>query len=174
MTNTITTVRKARVDDVPGMIELINQYAKQGLMLPKSLNQVYQSLQEFVVLEQEKKVIGCGALHVMWHDLAEIRSLAVAGPFTGNGAGGQIVARLLNHARDLGMPTVFALTYQADFFHKFGFHRVPKETLPRKIWADCLDCLKFPNCDEIAVILDIKDATAQERVKGKNDAVQDC
>jgi len=159
----VSLVRKGRVGDVPRMAGLINQYAAQALMLPKSLNQLYQNLRDFVVVEREREVIGCGALHVMWRDLAEIRSLAVAEPYTGNGVGRQIVAQLLAEAHELGVPTVFALTYQIEFFQRLGFHQVSKEILPRKIWVDCLDCPKFPNCDETAVIL----STSQ--VRGEKD-----
>jgi amino-acid N-acetyltransferase len=98
----------------------------------------------------------------MWCDLAEIRSLAVAEPYAGNGVGRQIVAQLLTEVRDLGVPTVFALTYQVEFFRRLGFREVAKETLPRKIWADCLDCLKFPDCDETAVVLSIPQDWGEE------------
>jgi amino-acid N-acetyltransferase len=145
-------VRKARIEDVPRVAELINSYARRGLMLPKSLDQLYQNLRDLVVVEVSGGVVGCGALHVMWHDLAEIRSLAVAQPHKGNGVGRQIVTQLLAEAQELGVPTVFALTYQVEFFERFGFHKVAKETLPRKIWTDCLNCPKFSNCDETALI----------------------
>jgi amino-acid N-acetyltransferase len=148
----VGVVRKARVDDVPRAAELINSYASRGLMLPKSLDQLYQNLCDLVVVEVSGEVVGCGALHIMWHDLAEIRSLAVAEPYIGNGVGRQIVTQLLTEARELGVPTVFALTYQVEFFERLGFHKVAKETLPRKIWTDCLNCPKFPNCDETALI----------------------
>ena len=152
----VGVVRKARVDDVPRAAELINSYASQGLMLPKSLDQLYQNLRDLVVVEVSGEVVGCGALHVMWHDLAEIRSLAVAEPYTGNGVGRQIVTQLLAEARELGVPTVFALTYQVEFFERLGFHKVAKETLPRKIWTDCLNCPKFPDCDETALVRSVE------------------
>ena len=152
----VGVVRKARVDDVPRAAVLINSYASRGLMLPKSLDQLYQNLRDLVVVEVSGEVVGCGALHVMWHDLAEIRSLAVAEPYTGNGVGRQIVTQLLAEARELGVPTVFALTYQVEFFERLGFHKVAKETLPRKIWTDCLNCPKFPDCDETALVRSVE------------------
>lgn len=146
-------MRKARVSDVPQMADLINGYAAQGEMLPKSLNQLYQGLRDFVVVEEGEQIVGCGALHIVWDDLAEIRSLAVVEERWGNGLGRQIVTCLLEEAHQLGLPTVFALTYREEFFKKLGFQVVDKDTLPRKIWVDCIDCLKFPHCDETAVVL---------------------
>ncbi len=148
-----STLRKAKVSDVPQMADLINGYAAQGEMLPKSLNQIYQSLRDFVVVEEDGQIVGCGALHIVWDDLAEIRSLAVVEEQWGNGLGRQMVTCLLEDARQLGLPTVFALTYREEFFKKLGFQIVDKDTLPRKIWVDCIDCLKFPHCDETAVVL---------------------
>ena len=148
-----STLRKAKVSDVSQMADLINSYAAQGEMLPKSLNQIYQSLRDFVVVEESGQIVGCGALHIVWDDLAEIRSLAVVEERWGNGLGRQMVTCLLEEARQLGLPTVFALTYREEFFTKMGFQVVDKDTLPRKIWVDCIDCLKFPHCDETAVVL---------------------
>ena len=148
-----STLRKAKVSDVSQMADLINSYAAQGEMLPKSLNQIYQSLRDFVVVEESGQIVGCGALHIVWDDLAEIRSLAVVEERWGNGLGRQMVTCLLEEARRLGLPTVFALTYREEFFKKMGFQVVDKDTLPRKIWVDCIDCLKFPHCDETAVVL---------------------
>ena len=148
-----SVMRKARVADVPQMADLINGYAAQGEMLPKSLNKLYQSLRDFVVVEEGGQIVGCGALHIVWDDLAEIRSLAVVEEQWGNGLGRQMVTCLLEEARQLGLPTVFALTYRGEFFKKLGFRVVDKDTLPRKIWVDCIDCLKFPHCDETAVVL---------------------
>ena len=148
-----SVMRKAKVSDVPQLADLVNGYAAQGEMLPKSLNQIYQSLRDFVVVEESGQIVGCGALHIVWDDLAEIRSLAVVEERWGNGLGRQMVTCLLEEARQLGLPTVFALTYREEFFKKMGFQVVDKDTLPRKIWVDCIDCLKFPHCDETAVVL---------------------
>ena len=159
-----STLRKAKVSDVSQMADLINSYAAQGEMLPKSLYQIYQSLRDFVVVEESGQIVGCGALHIVWDDLAEIRSLAVVEERWGNGLGRQMVTCLLEEARRLGLPTVFALTYREEFFKKMGFQVVDKDTLPRKIWVDCIDCLKFPHCDETAVVLHL-DSNHKEQEK---------
>jgi amino-acid N-acetyltransferase len=148
-------IRKATVRDVPAIVALVNETAQKGLVLPKSLNQVYQNIRDFVVCEEDGKVVACAALHVLWEDLAEVRSLVVHTQRRGKGMGRQLVAALVKQARDLGVPRVFALTYQPEFFVSVGFHLIDKDQLPHKIWADCIDCIKFPNCDETAVILDL-------------------
>ncbi|MDP3046617.1 MAG: N-acetyltransferase [Chloroflexota bacterium] len=148
-------IRKATVRDVPAIVALVNETAQKGLVLPKSLNQVYQNLRDYVVCEEDGKLVACAALHVLWEDLAEVRSLVVHAQRRGKGMGRQLVATLVKQARDLGVPRVFALTYQQEFFLSLGFHLIDKDQLPHKIWADCIDCIKFPNCDETAVILDL-------------------
>lgn len=148
-------IRKATVRDVPAIVSLVNETAQKGLVLPKSLNQVYQNIRDFVVCEEDGKIVACASLHVLWEDLAEVRSLVVQVQRRGKGMGRQLVASLVKQARELGVPRVFALTYQQDFFLTVGFHFIDKEQLPHKIWADCIDCIKFPNCDETAVILDL-------------------
>lgn len=149
-------VRQAHLNDVEAIVELVNGYASRGEMLPKSLNQVYQNVRDFVVAETTGQIIGCGALHVLWEDLGEVRSLAVVEAHRGRGIGGRIVRALLDDARDLGVPRVFALTYKPRFFMGLGFRVVERESLPRKIWVDCIDCVKFPQCDEVAVVRDLE------------------
>lgn len=149
-------IRKAVVKDVPTMARIINAYASQGLMLPKSHHQLYQDIRDFVVATNSEEIIGCGALHIIWEDLAEIRSLAVVEEWQHKDVGRLMVEYLLQEARALGLPQVFALTYHQGFFERLGFHVVPRESLPHKIWGDCLHCPKFPNCDEVALILDLK------------------
>ena len=153
--NAGVVLRKATVKDVPVMVRMINGYAAQGQMLPKSYNQLYQDIRDFFVATSDGVVIGCGALHVVWEDLAEVRSLVVVESWQGKGLGRTIVERLLAEARALGLPRIFALTYHPAFFERLGFHLVPRETLPHKIWSDCLNCVKFPNCDEVAVIIEL-------------------
>ena len=148
-------IRKATVRDVPAIVALVDGTAQKGLVLPKSLNQVYQNLRDYIVCEEDGKLVACAALHVLWEDLAEVRSLVVHAQRRGKGMGRQLVATLVKQARDLGVPRVFALTYQQEFFLSIGFHLIDKDQLPHKIWADCIDCIKFPNCDETAVILDL-------------------
>jgi len=146
------SVRPATVRDVEAIVELVNGYAARGEMLPKSLNQVYQNIRDFCVAELDGKIVGCGALHVLWDNLAEVRSLAVADSLRRRGIGGLILQELVSDACQLGMPQVFALTYKPRFFARWGFRMVERESLPRKIWVDCIDCIKFPQCDEVAVL----------------------
>jgi amino-acid N-acetyltransferase len=156
-------VRRATLSDVEDMHRLINHFAGLQLMLAKSRNQLYQNIRDFVVVEKvtsgpagaQRIFAGCGALHVIWVDLGEIRSLAVDERFQGNGVGRLIVDELLCEAVDLGLPRVFALTYQRAFFERLGFTEVEKTTMPQKIWGECMNCPKFPNCDEIAMVLDL-------------------
>jgi amino-acid N-acetyltransferase len=144
-------VRKARVGDVPAIGSLIEHYARQGVLLPKPLGRIYQGVRTFLVWEEEGQVLGCGRLEVVWEDLAEIGSLAVSETLRGRGAGTAIVRGLIEEARDLGIPRLFALTYQVRFFEKLGFQTLPKEHLPQKIWKDCLACPKHDRCDEVAM-----------------------
>jgi len=152
------TIRPAGVADGQAIYELVNIYGRQGLMLPVSQSSVYQAIRDFVVAEEGGEVLGCGALQIAWGDMGEIRSLAVADGRQGQGIGRGIVRRLLEEARHLGLRQVFALTYQLPFFLRMGFQPTEKEALPQKIWADCVNCVKFPNCDEEAVMVLLEDA----------------
>lgn len=154
-------IRRAVVSDVPTMAQIINGYASRGLMLPKSQYDLYQGIRRFVVVTSGHQLIGCGALHVFWHDLAEVRSLAVEEEWLGQGIGRIMLQHLVADARSLGVPKVFTLTYRQRFFERLGFREVPKESLPHKIWVDCLNCPKYPDCDETAMILDDLEAFTQ-------------
>ena len=120
-------------------------------MLPRSRADLYESLRDFVVAEQKGKVVGCGALAIQWDDLAEIKSLVVTDACQGRGVGRRLVRACLAEARRLGIGRVFALTMTPAFFEGIGFGQVPRESLPHKVWADCVRCPKFPDCDEEAV-----------------------
>lgn len=148
-------IRKARLTDAKAVHRLINDYAVRGLLLPRSLNELYENIREYFVWEEGGRIIGVCGLHVAWEDLAEVRSLAVAESAAGRGIGRALVERCLEEARELAVPKVFALTYQEGFFAKMGFVEVDKQTLPQKIWADCLKCVKFPDCDETALMLEV-------------------
>ncbi|MGE5474434.1 MAG: N-acetyltransferase [Ignavibacteriales bacterium] len=149
-------IRKAKISDVEEIHSLINQYAEEGLMLPKPRMALYENIRDFIVAEEDGKVLGIGALHIIWEDLAEIRSLAVNKNSCKKGIGKKIVSELLNEAKELGICEVFTLTYKLEFFEKCGFIKVDKEDLPKKVWKDCINCAKFPNCDENAMINKIK------------------
>ena len=147
---------KARVSDVSQMHKLINSFADKGEMLARSLSEIYENIRDYFVIRQGERVIACVALHVSWSDLAEIKSLAVAEDYQKQGIGDQLVEACLKEAKELGIPTVFCLTYKPAFFEKVGFSQVDKAELPHKVWGECYLCPKFPNCDEVALIYHLK------------------
>lgn len=148
-------IRKARTSDVPAMQRLVNFFADRGEMLHRSLAQFYENLRDFFVVEENGEVVGCAALHVVWRDLAEIKSLAVAEEAQGRGYGKQLVLACLREAPCLGVERVFALTYKPAFFEKLGFRICDRAELPRKVWTECVYCPKFYDCQEIAVIIEV-------------------
>ena len=148
-------IRKARISDLKEVHNLINDFAKREQMIPRALNELYETLRDFVVCDMDGTVRGVCALHIMWEDLAEIRSLAVDKEFQKRGIGRSLVKRCLKEAKDLGIKRIFALTYHPDFFKRLGFRDIDKASLPQKIWGDCLRCHKFPECDENAVIINL-------------------
>ena len=145
-------IRKAKISDVKQIRELINSFAKEDLMLPRSLNELYDNIRDFWVFQQGKKIIGTAALHICWQDLTEIKSLAVEKKWQRKNIGRQLVNSCIEEAKKLGAKKVFALTYKPDFFRKFGFRKVKHTDLPHKIWAECINCPQFPNCQEIALL----------------------
>lgn len=145
-------IRKARIEDIKKIQGLINSFAAEDLMLPRSLNELYENLRDFWVAEENKKIVGCCALHVSWEDLVEIKSLAVAKNKQKKGYGAAMLSACFNEAKNLGAKKVFALTYKPEFFKKFGFRKIKHDSLPHKIWAECINCCKFPDCDEVALI----------------------
>ncbi len=149
-------IRKAILKDVKDIQELIKLYSSRGDILPRSLSELYDQLRDFFVYTQNRKVIGICALHICWEDLAEIRSLAVRAEARNRGIGARLVRACLGECKALGIKKIFALTYKPDFFERFGFKIVDKTALPHKIWADCMKCVKFPDCDEVAMIKEMK------------------
>jgi len=148
-----TIIRKAHIRDVDRIHALITLYSNDQFMLARSRSELYESVRDFFVAEVGGAVAACGGLEIAWADLAEIKSLAVDPSWQRRGLGRRIVQACLKEARELGIKRVFALTYQAGFFQKLGFQKIPKEELPHKIWSDCLKCPKFPDCDEVAVAI---------------------
>lgn len=145
-------IQRALVGDVKGIHSLLLAAAGSGQLLPRSLSDLYNHIRDFFVLHDgDGNVIGCCALAVIWEDLAEIRSLFLREDLRGRGYGRILVDGCLDEARGLGIRRVFTLTYKTEFFSKMGFVEVGKEVLPQKIWADCIHCPKFPDCDEIAM-----------------------
>ncbi|MDD2421529.1 MAG: N-acetyltransferase [Heliobacteriaceae bacterium] len=147
-------LRKAHMSDVEAIHALISQYAAEGLMLPRSRSKLYEGLRDITVAEENAEVVGTGCLHILWEDLAEVRGLAIQKKAQGRGIGRAIVNILLAEAKELGINRVFALTYQEAFFRHCGFRVVSKDLLPHKVWKECIECPKFPNCDEAAMLIE--------------------
>lgn len=146
------TIEKARIGDTPQMHQLINYFAERGEMLARPLSEIYENIRDYFVVREGERVIACAALHVNWLDLAEVKSLAVAEDSQRHGIGDSLVEACLDEARQIGIATVFCLTYKPEFFEQAGFSRVDKQQLPQKVWTECYRCPKFPDCDEIALI----------------------
>ncbi|OAG28735.1 N-acetyltransferase [Thermodesulfatator autotrophicus] len=148
-------IRKARLQDARDIHRLITHFSKTGQVIPRPLAEIYENIREFFVFVPERKdlVAGACALHICWEDLAEIRSLVVSEEYQGEGVGINLVKACLDEARTLGVPKVFVLTNAPAFFRKLGFKDIEKTELPHKVWADCVKCPKFPECDEEALIL---------------------
>lgn len=149
-------IRNAQMKDVKAMYKLLHHFADKGLLLGRSLSSLYDQLRDFQVFIKEddagEQIVGVCALHICWEDLAEIRSLAVKETSQGKGVGTQLVETCLVDAEALGIKQVFTLTYQPDFFKNRGFQPVDKKELPHKVWSDCINCPKFPDCNEEAMI----------------------
>jgi len=149
-------VRKAVASDVKAIHKLVNEFANEDKIIPRSLNDLYENLRDFFVcVDDDNKIIGACALHISWENLAEIRSLAVSRAVQKQGTGTALIEKSLEEARQLGMERVFSLTYIPKYFIRFGFKEIEKSELPHKIWGDCMKCHKFPDCDEVAVVLNL-------------------
>lgn len=149
-------VEKAKIGDAQQMHVLINNFANKSEMLPRALSEIYENLRDYYVIRDDGKILACVALHISWADLAEIRSLAVDKETQYHGYGRLLVKACLDEANELGIATVFCLTYKPDFFKKCGFEDIDKMELPRKVWSECFHCPKFPDCDEVALVYKFK------------------
>ncbi len=147
-------IRKAVLNDVIAIHALLQLYSKKGELLARPLSKLYDHLRDFWIFEdpEKNKIVGCCALQFCWEDLAEIRSLAVDPGFTGRGIGSTLTERSIQEAVYFNIKNIFTLTYRPDFFKQFDFKTIDKNELPIKIWADCIGCVSFPNCDEIAML----------------------
>jgi amino-acid N-acetyltransferase len=154
-------IRNATMGDVKKMHSLLNHFAGHGLLLGRSYSSLYDQLRDFKVWTDENDdVLGVCALHIIWEDLAEIRSLAVREDSQGGNVGKELVHACLEEAEQLCIDKVFTLTYQPEFFRKQGFTDVDKKELPHKIWSDCINCPKFPDCDEEALQISLSEQVA--------------
>ncbi|MEW5802347.1 MAG: N-acetyltransferase [bacterium] len=146
-------ITRPKVNEGKLIQNLVNLYAANGLLIPLSLHEIYERIREFFVYRIEEQIVGVASLHVVWEDLAELRSMAVHPDYQHRGIGKALGQRCLDEARELCLKKVFLLTYKKDFFQKVGFQEVDKSELPQKVWSDCIKCVKFPDCDEIAMSL---------------------
>lgn len=161
-------IRRAHIVDVPEMSRIINEAAELGLMLPKALVKLYENIREFHVAVvpgeegQPEMVVGVCGLSIVWANLAEVASLAVAPLWRGRGVGGRLVRACVEEARELGIRKMMTLTYERAFFERHGFHVVDRQELPLKVWTECVRCPKNQACDEIAMIRILEDVPELE------------
>ena len=148
-------IRKAAIAEVPAIEALITQFADRDRMLHRSRSELYDYIRDFFVAEEGGAVLGCCALHIVWSDLAEVKSLAVAVEAQGKGLGRRLVDACLAEAKSLGLPRVFCLTYEVEFFTRCGFQVVDRAEFPRKVWSECVRCPKFFDCTEVAMSRDL-------------------
>jgi len=148
----VSTIERAKISDVAQLHKLINSFAEKGEMLARPISEIYENVRDYFVIRDGERVVACAALHIIWEDLAEIKSLAVAEGSRKLGNGMSLVKACLKEANGLGLPTVFCLTYKPAFFEGVGFSQLDKLELPHKVWGECYRCPKFPDCDEVALI----------------------
>ncbi len=150
-------LKKATIADVKEIHSILSLYAQKGLLLGRSMSDLYDQIRDFIVARnsRDSMIIGTCSLHICWEDVAEIRSLAVKDDYKHQGFGKKLVKACIDEAKDLGIKKVFVLTYVPDFFKLLGFQLVDKSVLPHKVWGDCVKCVKFPDCDEEALLLDL-------------------
>lgn len=144
--------RNATVEDVEPLYQMIEEYAQQGIMLPRSRQALTRQIDQFVIAEIGGTFVGCGSLFRLGNDLVEVRSIGLREEGKGKGVGTMILEKLVEEARRQRIPKIMALTYATDFFLKNGFTVVEKEIFPEKVWTDCVNCKKQHACDEIAVL----------------------
>ena len=150
-------IRRARIQDAKIIHGLLHYYADRGLLLSRSLSDIYDHIRDYFVSVdgEDDRVTGVCCTHIVWEDLAEIRSLAVEEAEHDKKIGSRLVDACLSDAVTLGIFRIFTLTYVPDYFKRFGFEIVDKSLLPHKVWADCIKCVKFPECDETAMLLEL-------------------
>lgn len=148
-------LRKAKISDAKKIQSLIKYYADRNEMLHRSINDIYENIRDYVVIEDGGEVVACCCLHVCWDDLVEIKSMAVAPERLKNGLGSKLIRFEVEEAKALGTKTIFVLTFQPGFFRKHGFREVDRNSLPKKVWSECIHCVHFPDCGETALVYDL-------------------
>jgi amino-acid N-acetyltransferase len=151
-------VRRARIEDAMFIQRILKKYSEEADLILRNMADIYAQIRDYFVLVDGKKPVGVVALHVYWDDLAEIRSFVIEKKYRGAGYGKKMIDTAVKDAKSLGLKSIFALTKIPDFFRKYGFRRIAKKELPHKIWKDCFNCPKFPDCDEHALIFHLKNA----------------
>jgi amino-acid N-acetyltransferase len=159
-------LRRARLDDATGIAAVMADYVMQGALLPRPISELYQCIREFHVADDGGRIVACAALRVLWQDMGEVRSLAVLPGHHGRGLGAELVARVVEDARALGVPRIIALTRETGFFLRNGFVEVPRDSLPRKVWTDCVRCPRRHACDEVAVVMDLVPGASEAAAAG--------
>ncbi len=153
-------IRKAKVSDANKIFKILQEFALKGILLPRSLNSIYENIRDFWVYEEKDKILGICSLHIYWEDLAEIKSLAVIKNFQNQGIGKQLVIHCIKEAKELGVKKIFALTYVPEFFEKLGFKISDKSEFPQKVWTECIHCVKFNDCHEVPVSYTLEEQNA--------------
>ena len=154
----MSQIEKATIKDAAQIHKLVNYFAEKDQMLPRPLSEIYENIRDYFVIRDGQQVVACGALHINWVDLAEIKSLAITEAWQKKGLGDLLVAACIKEARELNIPTIFCLTFKPAFFEQCGFAPIDKTELPHKVWGECYRCPLFPNCDETALILHLEAA----------------
>jgi amino-acid N-acetyltransferase len=151
-------IRKARISDVKELLELVNGFAAQNLMLPRGPQYLFENIRDYAVIIDEAaggRIVACGSLHVLWGDMAEIRSMAIRPEYQKRGLGRRLVEFLKEEATQLGIRRLFTFTLSEDFFARLGFTRKLRDELPPKVWGECSRCPKYFKCDEVGMVLEI-------------------
>lgn len=149
-------IEKATITDVPKIHKLVNDFADQGEMLHRPLTELYENVRDFMVIRNGDALAGCASLHVVWADLAEIKAVAVSEEHQAQGLGQTLMQACIDEAKNLGIATVFVLTHKPGYYGKLGFRLAEVMSLPRKVWGECLRCPKFPHCNELAMVMNLR------------------
>lgn len=164
-------IQRAKLSDVPKVHRLITYFADQGEVLHRPLTELYENVRDYFVIKGGEELIACASVHVLWGDLAEIKAVAVREDYQSLGLGKLLLTRCFEEARDLELATVFVLTHKPAYYEQFGFQLVDVNTLPRKVWGECLRCPKFPQCNELAMVYHLKPEGAQSLLADPGEAV---
>lgn len=148
-------IRKARISDVENLLELVNGFAAQNLMLPRGPQYIFENIRDYAVIVDDGRIVACGSLHVLWNDMAEIRSMAIHPDYQKRGLGRRLADFLTEEAKQLRIKSIFTFTLSEDFFARLGFTRKLRDELPPKVWGECSRCPKYFKCDEVGMVLEI-------------------